>query len=408
MSRSWILSSAIACLLGSTIAAVNPALGQLPSPYLAVSVRPDASGNRCENAPPACLGAAWAQTPGRHEFDVYRAPDWYALVATDAARICLAWPEEWTFISAEICRGSLVSGDPSIPGTPLEFAFPGCPSDEAPFLRIVLDCPTPGSFSLGCEPAVKECGTPDRWMLENMILRCDVGDWCGRLPVHPCDFCSMSYRQAAGFDPPNLELTLPSGQSWAEILYVWGDLGPYCGGAPECGEGYGRCFNGLQADVPWLTPTIIWPQGDGFRQIPYLLRVDASGLAPGRYEGNLLSDPGCGWCIRNCMPVTLVVQDPATLDGASPVANVRLDGPYPNPFADRFRYEIAVAAATHARVSILDVAGRRVAELLDRDLETGTHAFTWTRQGARLPSGPYLLRLETGGIRQSRLVVLAH
>jgi hypothetical protein len=405
MSRLCILSLAITGLLGASLGIVSTAQGQIPYPYLAMSVRPDSPANTCANAPPPCEGAARVPTTGRYEFDVYRVTD-FGDDSSDTVRLCLVWPAAWNFVSAELCEGSLVSGDPSVPGAQMEFAFQECFAGGAPFLRIVMDCPTPGSFAAACSPTVHGCWT-DEWVEESYPLSCDVGDWCGRLPKHPCNWCSMSYRQAAGFDPANLELTLPPGQTWTEILYVWGDLGPDCGGAPECGEGYGRCFDGLRADVSWMTPSVAWPPGDGFRHIAYALHINTLGLAPGRHEGNILSSPGCSWCIENCMPVTLNVLDPAAVDATGPTRGARLDGPYPNPATDRIAYAITTSAPTRARVAIFDVAGRRVADLLDRDLTAGSHDFTWAVPGDDLPSGSYVLRLETGGSRQSRLIVLA-
>jgi hypothetical protein len=405
MSRSWILSLAIVVLLGSAPVLTSPALGQVPTAHLAVSVRADGPYNWCGDAPPACLGAGWVSTTGRMEFDVYLVPggDYPA----DAARFCLTWPDAWEYVSSEICFGALVSGDPGIAESPLEFAFPECPYTETPFLRIVMDCPTPGSFSLACSPTVRVCGGGDWWIEENIGTRADVGDWCGRLPNHPCDWCSMFYRRAAGFDPPNLEVTLPPGQVWSGLLHAWGDLGPECGGAPECGEGYGACFGGLETDVPWMSPTVLWPPDDGHQYVPYMLRVDSYGLAPGRYEGSVVSQPGCGWCRPNCMPVALNVLEPAAVDAPSPAQAVRLDGPYPNPAADRLQYAISLAAPSRARVAIFDVAGRRVADLLDRDMAAGSHDLTWIVPQDALPSGSYILRLETGAVRQSRLIVLA-
>jgi len=190
-------------------------------------------------------------------------------------------------------------------------------------------------------------------------------------------------------------------------MEVTGNRGPYCGGAPECGEGYGACLGGLDSDDPWMEITVFWPPGDGYQYVPYQLRIDSSGLAPGRHEGSIRAIHGCGWCVDNCMPVTLTVLDPADVDATPPARRPRLDGPYPNPFTDRFQYAITLGEPGHARVTILDVAGRRVAELLDRNLSAGTHVFSWSPDGDRLPSGPYVLRLEAAEIRSSRWVVLA-
>jgi hypothetical protein len=396
-----ILGFAIFAVLG-----VVPCRGQIPVPYLGMSLRPYASSNTCTNAPPPCEGAAWSEEPGRYEFDVYRVPMGSYEIPSDRVRFCLQWPSAWSVVSTEVCEGSLESGDPGTPGSALEFSLPECFAAEGPFLRIVMDCPIPGSFWAACSPALHMCDSSE-WVEEYYALKCDVGDWCGRFPFHPCSFCSMGYRHAAGFDPPTLEKILPPGGTWSGGLFVWGDLGPFCGGVPECGEEYGRCFNGLITDVPWLTATIHWPPGDGFQRIPYSLEIDAAGLPPGDYAGNVVSVPGCGWCIDNCMTVNLRVLWLADVDASTRTDTVRLDGPYPNPSMERFGYAITLPAPTRARLDLLDVAGRRAATLLDRDLPAGTHDFTWAGSEAAIQSGAYVMRLDAGGVRRSRLIVIA-
>jgi hypothetical protein len=398
---TWITFS---CALFLTAVSSRPSHAQLPTPYLSMSVRAYSPSGTCDDAPPPCEGASWVQTTGRYEFDMYRV-DW-AGMPSEAARFSLTWPESWSVVSAEVCAGALVSGDLGVPGTPLEFSFPDCPPAAAPFLRIVLDCPTPGSFFAGNSPKVKVCGL-STWEQEFLALQCDVGDWCGRLPFHGCDWCSQLHHAAAGFDTPSLALTLPPGGTWSRMLYLWGDLGPDCGGAPECGEGYGRCFGGLDPDAAWLTTTIFWPPGDGHQRIPYRLDVDAAGLPPGEYSGKVVSIPGCGWCVGNCMEVHLRVLDPADVEGFDSAGAIQLNGPFPNPSVERFECSIEVPTPTHALLQIFDVAGRRVAELLDRDLGAGTHDLSWNRSDSPLPAGAYVMRLDAGGVRRTRLLVLA-
>ena len=86
---------------------------------------------------------------------------------------------------------------------------------------------------------------------------------------------------------------------------------------------------------------------------------------------------------------------------------------YPNPFnpATRIPYELAPGDRPVAvRLEILDLRGRVVRTLVDHEQAAGArHEANWNgtdNQGRRLPSGPYLARLQAGGIAATRLVTL--
>lgn len=88
-----------------------------------------------------------------------------------------------------------------------------------------------------------------------------------------------------------------------------------------------------------------------------------------------------------------------------------LEPSHPNPTTGSARIGFTLPASTVARVVIEDVAGRRVATLLDTRLPAGRHEIIWDgrlKSGATAPTGVYFYRLIVGG-RQSavrRLVVL--
>jgi hypothetical protein len=67
----------------------------------------------------------------------------------------------------------------------------------------------------------------------------------------------------------------------------------------------------------------------------------------------------------------------------------------PNPFAHATTIRFRLPAAGPARLAVFDLAGRRVASLLDETRPAGETAVTW--QAAGVPSGVYFIRLESGG-----------
>ncbi len=83
----------------------------------------------------------------------------------------------------------------------------------------------------------------------------------------------------------------------------------------------------------------------------------------------------------------------------------------PNPARGPLTLELAnpTAAAVRARVTVLDVSGRRVAELPETLAGSGLTRVVWDCRGARgerLPAGLYLVRAELGPMRLLRPVVL--
>jgi hypothetical protein len=67
----------------------------------------------------------------------------------------------------------------------------------------------------------------------------------------------------------------------------------------------------------------------------------------------------------------------------------------PNPSWGRSAVRFALEAGAAVRLSVLDALGREVALLAEGALAAGQHAYTF--EGADLPAGLYLARLEVGG-----------
>jgi hypothetical protein len=104
---------------------------------------------------------------------------------------------------------------------------------------------------------------------------------------------------------------------------------------------------------------------------------------------------------------------PAGATGVSPMdvagaSGLALYPNVPNPFGDATSVRFALPQAGPVSLTVYDVAGRRVASLVDRRLEAGTHSVMWDGRdasGSRVASGVYLLRLHAAGEAVSREVV---
>ena len=90
-------------------------------------------------------------------------------------------------------------------------------------------------------------------------------------------------------------------------------------------------------------------------------------------------------------------------------AGVTLRQNYPNPFNPRTRIEFALEQPGNVAVSVVDVAGRRIAVLHRGELPAGDHHVTWdgtTDGGHPAPAGQYFYVLETANGQVSRRMLL--
>jgi hypothetical protein len=106
---------------------------------------------------------------------------------------------------------------------------------------------------------------------------------------------------------------------------------------------------------------------------------------------------------RNCLdtPVMAVAR--------IPVSDLQLLAPRPSPSVGDVQLRWYVDRAGPVRLEVFDVAGQRVAGLVDGDRSAGWHSSVWNgldRSGALLPPGVYHARLECGGQAIARRVIL--
>jgi hypothetical protein len=110
--------------------------------------------------------------------------------------------------------------------------------------------------------------------------------------------------------------------------------------------------------------------------------------------------PHGGVIARNTATITIVDQDcVAGVGTMEPLPLLDLAPIRPNPARGAVRLNYAVGRAGPLRVSILDVQGREVATIVDRELEPGRYEATWTGRGDRGPvaAGLYFVKLNANG-----------
>src|SRR4030095_15597023 len=84
---------------------------------------------------------------------------------------------------------------------------------------------------------------------------------------------------------------------------------------------------------------------------------------------------------------------------------VRLWQNRPNPFRTSTRIEYQVPTSTRVVVTITDVLGRDVLEIVNDEVTGGRQSLEWNGtndEGALLPSGTYFMRIDALGASQTK------
>jgi len=134
----------------------------------------------------------------------------------------------------------------------------------------------------------------------------------------------------------------------------------------------------------------------------------------GRGLGRLQFGSGSDFDIGDCFTVDdVLVQlaDGETAVNDTPGSNVGVAfaGAFPNPFNPATELQFELAGAGHVRLTIYDVAGRRVITLLDERRASGIQAVQWDgrdSRGKRQRSGVYFASLSGSGFEVIRKLTL--
>jgi len=99
---------------------------------------------------------------------------------------------------------------------------------------------------------------------------------------------------------------------------------------------------------------------------------------------------------------------PVSAVSESPPA-ARLVGNHPNPFNPTTTIAFAIEHTQLVTISVIDVEGRRIANLANQTFGPGFHSVKWTGRdnaGRTVPSGTYLVQMETGDGTEARKISL--
>ncbi len=95
----------------------------------------------------------------------------------------------------------------------------------------------------------------------------------------------------------------------------------------------------------------------------------------------------------------------STPERSSPLPqNITLEQNYPNPFNPATTIEYSVIQPTRVQLTVFDVLGRKVVELVNSKKSAGTYQVTFDAE--HLSSGVYLYKLEAGDVTKTRKMLL--
>jgi hypothetical protein len=183
-----------------------------------------------------------------------------------------------------------------------------------------------------------------------------------------------------------------------------------------CSDFYGN------AGGDWIPPIAEFVEHDGnFSADPCFCDIDNgeftlcadSWCLPGNHPWGCDAlvgayDVGCESC--DCGGIVPIDDDPdgPGPDDEVPEYSLRL-AVSPNPFNPQTTISFSVERNEWAKLSVYELTGSRVAVLGDAIFSPGTHTVTWDgrdSQGRAMPSGSYLIRLETESGVEGRKVSL--
>ena len=193
---------------------------------------------------------------------------------------------------------------------------------------------------------------------------------------------------------PNGELmalaSTDGGATW--VSNAVGDTGVNLTKTPTPNGAPGQCADD---DYPSVSPYVVSVGGVNSLVIEYIEDKDAGGIPHG--EGTATENP----CRVYVVPTDSVIRVAEEEPGIPKLT--RLVKVYPNPATGLTRVSYALAKDARVRISVLDITGRVVDNLVDQVVGAGYHTAFFKSE---VPAGVYFVQMETEDYRATESVIL--
>jgi hypothetical protein len=131
--------------------------------------------------------------------------------------------------------------------------------------------------------------------------------------------------------------------------------------------------------------------------------TNAGGEAVLTFEPGNASNVTVTVTAKNCVPhgssVDIEGGGTGISDGSEPARVTALHQNYPNPFNPATSVSLSLTSRERVTLAVYDVSGRRVAVLVDSEIESGVSSFRWDGRdasGRDVSSGTYFVRMNVG------------
>lgn len=178
------------------------------------------------------------------------------------------------------------------------------------------------------------------------------------------------------FTDPDFSGTLPAGLGVIDRVNANGD---------SC-----DVFNNIYKDPMFVSSVV-----DNFNLLSSSPCIDAGDPTLALDPDSTIADIGVDYYDQSSPADERVINLPQSIE---------FHAAYPNPFNPETTLTFSLDRTAKVKLRVLDLLGRSVAVLADRQFTEGTHALRWN--AADLPSGLYFAELATGNYRQVQKLVL--
>jgi hypothetical protein len=126
-----------------------------------------------------------------------------------------------------------------------------------------------------------------------------------------------------------------------------------------------------------------------------------TGLSPGTtyYLALKTVDSSSNWSnLSNVVAFTAPTDVPDVIDGSGLPRETAISSNWPNPFSSGTSIRFSLANRSHVAITVYDLLGRKVIDLVDRSMPAGVYAARWDGRdayGNRVATGVYFSRLTT-------------